>query len=802
MKSYLLFCLILCILRQAMAQTQISGLVNAASKPLGSASVLLLNPADSSLVKGTTTNNIGSFTFSKITAGNYLVVISSTGFSDSYITASLLQDQPLDMGIITLMPESKELNDVVVTAKKPMFEQKIDRMVINVKNSITSAGGTVLDVLEKSPGVVVNRSSGSVALNGKDGVMVMINGKMTYMPKDALLQMLNGINASNVEKIELITTPPAKYDAGGNAGFINIVLLSNPDEGFNGSYALSGGISSGSVLSANTNFNYRKKNVNLYGTCSYSRDAQLQQWNNHRAVVYKGDKYVNDITSRRDPFTANNNVRLGLDYNAGKKTVIGVLIGGYDLKWQMEAVNNTTYTINGLPDTSLVINNQEINHWKNAMSNLNLQHTFNEGKVLSFNADYLYYKDNNPTSYENVYYNKDGAYLFAARTSSTKETIIKIFASQLDYSHKMNDKVNFEMGAKVALSKFSNDVLVQKENGGIWEPDPGFTAIYFLKEHIYAAYFSTDSRLGGRTNIKAGLRYEYTTSNLGSETKTIVDRKYGQLFPTLNISHKINVNHSVNFSYNRRINRPGFTQLAPFVIFLDPKTFVTGNPALQPAITDAIKLDYLYKHLVFSVSYSYEKNYIADFQSKLDSTNNSEIQTTLNLPKSQLLYFSSTIPIKITSRWNSQINVSVNWNTISTNVYKEPVKVSEVYYAISGSESFAMPGNFSAEISGTFQSGGLIGAYKASPYGTLDAGVKRKFPKLSASLIFGVDNILNSMILKASQNIPALNLESSNYFQFSQRLFKLTWTQNFGNKALKDNRSHATASEDERKRVK
>jgi hypothetical protein len=273
-----------------MGQGRVSGKVNDnSSKPVPNASILILNAKDSSMVKGAASDAAGEFAFTKVPAGKYLAVVSSASFVDEYVPVFEVQVSPVDLGNIILQPSSSELKSVVVSAKKPMFEQKIDRMVINVKNSITSAGGTVLEVLEKSPGVTVNRSSGAISLNGKDGVMVMINGKMSYMPAESIVQLLNGMNAANVEKIELITTPPAKYDAGGNAGYINIVLINNPDEGFNGSYNLSMGIGNGTYPKAGINFNFRKKKINLYGSYDYSRLAQLMFWNTYRKVEFEGN---------------------------------------------------------------------------------------------------------------------------------------------------------------------------------------------------------------------------------------------------------------------------------------------------------------------------------------------------------------------------------------------------------------------------------------------------------------------------------------------------------------------------------
>lgn len=196
--------------------------------------------------------------------------------------------------------------------------------MVNVEGSITAAGATALEVLERSPGVVVNRQNNSIALAGKDGVIVMMNGKMNRMPIDAVVQLLAGMPSSNIEKIELITTPPANFDAEGNAGFINIVLKQSSDQGLNGSYTLSGGLGNGDIASAGINFNYRKNRFNLYGDYSFSRRAQEQIFSFNREVQLNEQTIETDTRSVRDPVQRNHNVRLGMDFNLSKKNRSGL----------------------------------------------------------------------------------------------------------------------------------------------------------------------------------------------------------------------------------------------------------------------------------------------------------------------------------------------------------------------------------------------------------------------------------------------------------------------------------------------
>ncbi|MES2848372.1 MAG: TonB-dependent receptor, partial [Bacteroidota bacterium] len=486
---------LLCILftnNNAVAQLSVTGKVkDNKTSPLANCNALLLLPKDSSLLKGTICNTDGLFNLQNISPGSYLLALSHTGFENQYIPFTLNKENTVyDAGTITLLPTQQNLKEVTVVSKKPLFEQKIDRMVVNVKSSITSAGSTVLDVLQKSPGVIVNRQDGSISMSGKDGVQVMINGKMNYMPASALITMLDGMSANNVEKIELITTPPAKYDAGGNAGYINIVLVQNPNQGLNGSYAVSMGAWYGTFPSANFDFNYRKKKLNFYGSLAASRLAQLQTANLYRKIQ-NGNKITETyINTERDPSQLNFNVRFGIDYQLSSRTTVGVLVAGYNNKWHMTAFNSSSTFINSVKDTGIGISNEETNHWKHSMANINLQHTTAAGAEISVNADYLDYSNYNPTDYTNNYYNGSGHFLETSNLQSSKKTNIKIIPVQFDYRKKLSNKLEIEAGAKGVFSKFTNNVLVAELEQGTWKPDADFTGNYLLKENIGAAYAS------------------------------------------------------------------------------------------------------------------------------------------------------------------------------------------------------------------------------------------------------------------------------------------------------------------------
>ncbi len=561
------------------------------------------------------------------------------------------------------------------------------------------------------------------------------------------------------------------------------------------------GYGRGETPAASINFNYRKDKINLFGDFSFAIDKRKPFISNYRRVASLGDNVESYTEQNRYPTRLNYNARLGLDYQLNKKTMIGFLISAYMNRYSMhETITNQNYK-NSTPDTLIIIKNTEVNNWRHAMGNINLQHNIKPGETLSFDVDYLLYHNKQPFDYNNNYFNGQKEFLFTEHVRSRKKTPIKFGVAKIDFTKKLGATSSMEAGLKATNSRFDNDVSVERSQNNNWQIDPYYTSYATLKENISAAYIAYNINSDKKTNIKMGLRYEYTNSNLGTVlVKDIVDRHYGRLFPSFFISRKINEDQTINFSYSRRINRPTFNDMAPFIYFLDPNTFVSGNAALQPAISENLKTDFTFKKFLLSLSYSYDDNSIAGFQNRIDPKTNKQIIFAENLDYLKTLSMVLALPFNITKWWAMQNNIMGTWQQASTTHNNAPLKVQLANLNIRTIQNFQLPKNFSVELAAFYQSASIFGRYKVNPYGQVDIGVQKKFKNNNERLSLAIADVFSTYKWVWVTNIESQNF-SKTTLQFSKATIKLTFSRNFGRNTVKAARDRNTGSAEERRRV-
>lgn len=797
---HLLAALLLC--GPLYAQNTVTGkILTAEGQPLEFANVLLLSPADSSLVSGNITDAAGAYTLTDVAAGDYLLSATMIGYTQFFVPFEVENKKNVAPDL-TLAEDAAQLEEVVVTAKKPPFEQKIDRLIVNVKNSITATGSNALEVLKRSPGVRIDGINGSLTLDGKQGVIVEINGKRNRMSGDALVQLLQSMPADNIERIELISTPPASYDAEGTAGIINIVLSRNLDEGVNGSYNLNVGYGERPKYGASLNLNVRKGKFSLFSDLSANQNY-LQEDVTINKAIQNGDKLlVTDTYSNRPGFRALYNARLGADYELTDRTTVGVLLSGFRRDWDLDAQTETTITENGTLTERSNLRSLERNDWNHFMYNVNLRHTFADKGKLSFDYDYLDYFNTNPTDYFDVTQNGDGENLRDEEFVSRKENPIRINVWKADYSRPLSEKANIEGGLKATVSDFSNDNLLADIVNGVRIPDPRYTNLIDMDENVYAAYLSADYQFSEKTSAKLGARYEYTDLTLGNPTETLTRRQYGRLFPSAFLSHQFNDNNSVQLSYSERISRPSLNILAPAFFFFSPNVVTAGNPLVQVTFIKQARLSYRFKTVSFTLQASDVDNPLIWGNLNIIADENLTVSRPDNIEDEKSALFFLGFPLKVTAWWESNYETGVGYQQQDLTFAGENIRQTNVYAGLFSNQSFKLKNDLSIELDGYLFTGNNNGLAASPTQGGFNVGMRKQF-KNSSSLTLNWEDALNlGSFWTQDYTRPDLNLVFRQTYQQEGSIFRLTWSQSFGNSKLKKAEQRGAASQEESGRVR
>ena len=788
---------------QSSAQLIIRGQVqDTALEPLPLANVLLLHASDSSFVGGTVSDLQGHFELDLAEAGDYLIYSLMIGYQAAHVPVRVDQElMSTQFLTVTLSEEIRQLNEVVVQGERSFYEKQADRMVVNVQSSTTAAGKSVLEILAKSPGVVVNRQSNSVSLYGKNGVQVMVNGKVSRLPLSAVVQMLDGMSAANVEKIELITSPPAKYDAEGNAGLINIVTVENEGVGTNGTLSLTAGHNQGPTGGVGLVANHHRKQFDIFADYSVLSDKNHMRWVDQRRIAHGSFTQTIVNNQARYPITNIHNLRTGLEYSIGLKTKLRASVSGYHRNWDMNGITDNRNVVQ--PDSTVTaqIHLHESNIWQSISGSLGATHQISERQKIQLDIDYLYYQNNNPSRYENMFtVNQTKAY--QERIAVTKETPINFRVAKIDYENQLDDHWRIETGLKGSISNFVNRVSVSSYQADRWITNDKFTNQADLDEKIWAGYVSFKWTASERFDAYGGLRYEYTDTYLStSEKQGIVDRTYGNWFPSINLTHRLSEKNSLVLAYARRLVRPVFNDIAPFVFFSGPNSFSAGNPALRPALSGSFDLSYQRNAWWLSLKYSDTRHLINMLQPEINEKTGEQIFRAQNMEYFRAWSFSSSLPLTLATWWELQSDVSVHYQTYATAYLSDNLTDNSWNVNFSGTSTFSLPRNFVVELSGNYQSKMIWGIWEFEPFGQLDIGIRKTLENDQGAITLACLDIFHTSLWQADRTLPGRQVYVRQDYDPNVRSVTLTFTRSFGNRKVKTVRAKS-AAEDERLRIK
>lgn len=796
---------------QAQNQTgKVSGtVIDGNTKTIESATITLLRAKDSSVAKIGVADKTGQFSFDGLAEGRYLVSVSAVGhtkgFSETFeITPSA---NNLVLKTIELVPAAKSLGEVTVVAKKPLIEQKLDRTIVNVEASITAVGGTALEVLEKSPGITVDKD-GNISLKGKQGVVIMIDGRPSYLSGADLANLLRSMSASQLEQIEIMTNPPAKYDAAGNSGVINIKTKKNKQFGYNGS--LTTGYTQGIFPRFNEsgNFNYRNGKINVFTNLNYSRNHRseiLEISRNFRDGNTKDILSVFDQTSRMTNENRFYSAKGGLDYFATKKTTLGFVLNGY---YNPSTWTSSTFTDIFDPNNVLTSKtsawSQNREKWKNFSANAYLKAVLDSaGQEITTDLDYVQYRSTSVQPLISSYYNTSGQLTKIPDTlNGTLPQDITIYSAKADYTKPLKKGAKFEAGIKTSYVKTDNNASYDSLRNGQSYHDFNRSNHFVYEENINAAYVNFSTPLGKKWSGQFGLRAENTNAK-GDQLTTGVQfkRNYTQLFPTAYLQYTANEKNQFVINYGRRINRPDYGDLNPFIHFLDRYTFEQGNPDLKPQFSHNIELSHTYGgFLTSTLNYSHTTDIIQQVIEQREATNETFIKKANIATQNQFgLAVSGFKQFK--KWWSGSVYANVSNNRFRGIVNNENISVGITMFMTQIQQQFKWGKGWGAEVSGFYRSKGLEGVIFIEPITQVAAGFSKQVMKGKGTVKLNFNDIFRGSIFRGYSKYGTVDARFKDINDQRSVGLSFTWRFNKGKLKANGGRREGGAS-DEQNRVK
>ena len=792
---------------------QVTGVVkDEQGKGIDKTTVNLLNAKDSSLAKLAVTKDNGQFSFNQLKSGSYLVNVTHVGFVPSFSKVFEVSGTgSVKVPDLELTKSATELKAVVVSSQKPMVEVKADKTIMNVEGTINATGNDALELLKKSPGVLVDKDD-NISMAGKNGVQIHIDGKPTPLSGADLAAYLKSLQSVQIEAIELITNPSAKYDAAGNAGIINIKLKKNKAFGTNGSVNAGYNIGTYSKYNGGFAINHRNKSINVFGNYNYNNNK-----NTSRFFLYRD--LADSIFDQRNKFISknyNNGFKAGLDYFINKKHTVGLLINGniVDSKSETESHTDKFYKPTMTKTGVLIAGNNSNADRNNVNFNLNYRYTDTSGRELNLDADYGLFRIRTTQLQPNYDYDPTETILLGQSIFKfITPTDIDIYTLKGDYEQNYK-KGRLGIGFKTSIINTGNIFYrydVQQIKPEMKTFDDSLSNKFDYSENINAAYVNYNKQIKG-VMLQFGLRVENTRSTgesfgfnsdetIKSASKKTFERRYTDVFPSAAISFNKNPMNQWGISYSRRIDRPAYQDLNPFEFRLDKYTFMKGNTELRPQYTNIISVTNTYKYkLTTRLSYSHVADVFTQLVDTIQKTKS--FLTKKNLATQDVVNFNISYPFQYKSysafgsfsanysHYKADFgggNRVVNLDVLSYNIYMQhSVKIGKK--------------GWTAETSGWYNSPSIWGGtFESRALWSVDGGIQKTLFKGKGNLKVSVSDIFGTLRWKGESNFAGQYIKVSGYGESRQLRTSFTWR--FGSNTVKASRQRKTGLEDESKRT-
>ena len=763
--------------------------------------ISLLNSSDSSLIMGTYTDETGAFSLSEIPNGKYILTASFIGYTNLYKPLSIKKETKLqDIGTLKFETSGVALNGVVVTSRRPVIIKKVDRLIFDVKNSVSLTGGTAWETVQKTPGVQTD-FSGNVFLNGSSAT-VIIDGKPTNLSQEELVSLLSSMSTENISRIEVFTNPPAKFDAQGGP-IINIISLKNNEIGLSAKVRSSfkqGRDASGSI---GGNVAYKNKNLNAYGNYSYRNSNYIT--NEQENIVYTNQlaEHSNWGLSHNRKYNPVSQVfKIGADLDIDKDHVIGFQFNGFDKKSNKVQTSNTQVANDLMAiDSTIDTDNNSINSSNQYSFNLNYKGVFDSlGRSLNADIDYTSYRSNRTQELLTNTFNNGFTHIQESQSQSVQK--INIQSAKIDYNHPFKSGLKLETGAKISFIETDNDLAFQNIFNQEPVNDETKSNHFIYTENSQAVYASLSKDIK-RLSLKVGLRGEYTQTKGDSRTlDSIINVDYLKLFPTFYAQYVFGENLIVSSSFGKRVNRPEYWRLNPFQSYTSPYTFSEGNPFLKPSYLNIAELTFIIKRrFIVSAFYVVIRDNITQISQQDNNTNTLKF-TQVNLDKSGDYGVGIVLPFQITPWWdiNNYMQFSQRQEKSSYLEGEFDFSTWAAYGSITNTFKISKKHNISAELTAWYQSATIQGIFESESRYDVSFGIRKSFWDKKAYLALNVSDVFYTNPYKVS-----VNYEDQKYDFFDNldsRLVRLSFSYKFGSKKAVKIRKRVMGNDDEQKRLK
>jgi outer membrane receptor protein involved in Fe transport len=774
----------------------VSGLVKDRSSnlPIEGADVTLHKTSDSSLVKGTATDADGRFVIQDITAGSYYLRANLVGYNSAVVSGISIssQNKNIVLNQITLSTSTTTTEEIVVESEKSMIEFRPDKKIFNVSKNPNTQGSTLIDLLKDIPAVTVDQDN-NVSLRGSEGVKLLIDGRPSGLDGSNRAAILEQIQASDVESIELITNPSAKYEAEGSSGIINIIMKKNENKGFgyNGTVALNMGTRD--KYSGQFSLNLKNNKVNVFGNYSYNSRNMVSSGFNQRYNYLSTNSYFSDITNDGSRRMRGHNLKLGMDYYVDQQNTIGIGFsyrnserGRHDLGISREYDPSGNLT----SDYFNTVTSNDKGYNFDISANYMLRFKTPQ-QVLTAEFSYSRDKDEDLSNTFDT---------FIMPVNPTPENRNEIenemedeYTAKIDYVHPFNKDTRLETGYKGKYEKRDNDFVREQFDYGTnqFETDFNSSNRFIYNEQIHGLYAIYLQQIGS-FGFSLGARMEHTRIN-GElvNPSQIFDRNYTDFFPSASISQKLSKTSEIQLSYAKRVRRPRTRQLNPFTSITmmgGSNSLQQGNPNLNPEFTDSYELSFI-QYLPFatvtpSIFYRRTKDEIARTITLIDSI--TTLTSFVNYNKSSSYGGEVLVNSQPFKFWTLNGTFSYYKTEVDASNLGSGQRNSGYTWSARGMTSFILPADLSMQLSYFYHGMRISAQGSFEPFQMMDVSVKKDLFDKKLSVSFRVSDVFNTGKFRA-------NITGDNFTQIFERsrdsrAFFLNLTYKFGQEDKKQNR--------------